>query len=131
MITNAARCTREIKSRIAMAKAVLTRNRTFHQQIRLKFKVELVKWYVCSIVLYGADAWTLRKVDQKYPASFEIWCRKGMEKISWTDHVRNEEVSYIVREEINVPRTVTRWKANWIGRVLHRNCVLKHAMKEK
>jgi len=54
-----------------------------------------------------------------------------MEKISWTDQVRNEEVSYIVREERNVPRTVTRRKANWIGHVLHRNCLLKHTMKER
>ena len=25
--------------------------------------------------------------------SFEMWCWRRMEKISWTDHVRNEEVS--------------------------------------
>jgi hypothetical protein len=30
-----------------------------------------------------------------------------MEKISWTGHVRNEEVLYVVKEESNVPRTVT------------------------
>jgi hypothetical protein len=54
-----------------------------------------------------------------------------MEKVSCTDQVRNEEVSYVVREERNVPRTVTRRKAIWIGHVLHRNCLLKHAMKER
>jgi hypothetical protein len=30
--------------------------------------------------------------DQKYLESFEMWCWRRMEKISWTDHVRNEEV---------------------------------------
>jgi len=45
-----------------------------------------------SIALYGAETWTLRAVDQKHLESFEMWCWRRMEKISWTDHVRNEEV---------------------------------------
>jgi len=41
--------------------------------------------------LYGAENWTLRKVDRKYLKRFEMWCSKGIQKISWTDRVRNEE----------------------------------------
>jgi hypothetical protein len=40
MMTNNARCTREIKSRIAMGKATFNRKKTFHQKIGLKFKEE-------------------------------------------------------------------------------------------
>ena len=36
--------------------------------------------------------WTLRATDQKQLGSFEMWCWRRMEKISWTDHVRNLEV---------------------------------------
>jgi hypothetical protein len=43
MITNDARCTREIKSRIAMAKAALNKKKTFHQKSGLKFKEETSK----------------------------------------------------------------------------------------
>jgi hypothetical protein len=32
----------------------------------------------------------LRKLDHKYVESFEIWCWRRLEKISWTDRVRNE-----------------------------------------
>ena len=32
------------------------------------------------------------KESQKYLESFEMWCWRRMEKISWTDHVRNEEM---------------------------------------
>jgi hypothetical protein len=38
MLTNDARCTREIKSWIAMAKAEFNRKKTLHQQIGLEFK---------------------------------------------------------------------------------------------
>ena len=48
--------------------------------------------YILVIVLYGAETWMLRAVDQKQLESFEMWCWRRMEKISLTDHVRNEEV---------------------------------------
>jgi hypothetical protein len=56
----------------------------FHQQIGLKLKKKLAKCYICSIALYGAETWTLRKVDQKYLESFKMWCWRRM-GISWTD----------------------------------------------
>ena len=51
---------------------------------------KLVKCYIWSIALYGAETGTLRAVDQKHLESFETWCWRRMEKISWMDHVRNE-----------------------------------------
>ena len=60
---------------------------------------KLVKCYVWSIALYGAETWTLRAVDQKHLESFEIWCWRRMEKINWTDHVRNEDVLLRVKEQ--------------------------------
>jgi len=40
--------------------------------------------------------------DQKYLESFEMWCWRRMEKINWTDHVRNEEVLLRVNEQRNI-----------------------------
>jgi hypothetical protein len=81
--------------------------------------------------LYGAETWTLRKVDQKYLESFQMWCWRRMEKISWTDHVRNEEVLHRVKEERNILRTRKRRKANWIGHILRRNCLLNRVIEGK
>jgi hypothetical protein len=52
--------------------------------------------YFEKIILGGWKTWTLRATDQKYLESFEMWCWRRMEKISWTDHVRNEEVVFRV-----------------------------------
>jgi hypothetical protein len=66
MITNDARCTREIKSRTAMAKAAFIKTTTlFTSKLDLNLRKELVNCYIWSIALYGAETWTLRKVDQK------------------------------------------------------------------
>jgi hypothetical protein len=54
-----------------------------------------------------------------------------MEKISWTDRVRNEEVLYRVKDERNIVQTLKRRKANWIGYILRRKCLLKHVIEAK
>ena len=63
----------------------------------------ILKCYSWSTTFYGAENWTLRKVDQKYLGkSFEIWCWKRMEKISWTDSLKNEEELQRIKEEVNI-----------------------------
>jgi hypothetical protein len=52
-------------------------------------------------------------------------------KISWTDRVRNEEVLLTVMDERNTQQTIKKRKANWIGHILRRNCLLKHGIKGK
>jgi hypothetical protein len=52
-----------------------------------------------------------------------------MEKIIWTDRVRNEEVLQRVKKEKNILHTVKRRKTNWIGHILHTNCLLKHVVE--
>jgi hypothetical protein len=54
-----------------------------------------------------------------------------MEKISWTDQVRNEEVLHRFKEERNSLHTTKRRKANWIGHILCRNCLLRHVIEGK
>jgi hypothetical protein len=93
MLINDGRCACEIKSRIAMAKAAFNKKKTlFTSTLDLELRKKLVKCYVWRIVLYGAETWALRAVDQKHLESFKKWCWRRMEKISWTDHVTNEEV---------------------------------------
>jgi hypothetical protein len=73
----------------------------------------------------------LRVVDQKHLEIFEMWCWRRMEKISWIDHVRNEEVLLRVKEQRNILHEVNKWKANWIGHILCRNCLLRQVIEGK
>ena len=54
-----------------------------------------------------------------------------MEKISWTDHVRNEEVLLRVNEQRNILHEIRKRKANWIGHILRRNCLLQQVIEGK
>jgi hypothetical protein len=54
-----------------------------------------------------------------------------MEKISWTDLVRNEEVLFRVKENWNILHEISKLKANWIGHILRRNCFVKQVIEGK
>jgi hypothetical protein len=45
--------------------------------------------------------------------------------------VKNEEVLRRVKKERNIVHTIKRRKANWIGHILRRNCLLKHVIEGK
>jgi hypothetical protein len=83
------------------------------------------------MALYGAETWTLRAVDQKHVESSEMWCWRRIEKISRTDHVRNDEVLLRVSEQRNILHEIRKRKANWIGHILRRNCLLKKVIEGK
>jgi hypothetical protein len=63
------------------------------------------------------------------PGKFEMWCWRRMEKISWTDCVKNEEILTRVKEEGNILHTIKMTKANYIEHILRRNCLLKHVIE--
>jgi len=81
VITSDARCVRETKSKIIIAKTVFNKNKNlFVNQLGLNLRKKLVKCYIWSRTLYSAENRILRKVDQKYPERFEIWWWRNMEK---------------------------------------------------
>ena len=45
--------------------------------------------------------------------------------------MKNEEVFHRVKEERNILHAITRRKANWIGYILRRNCLLEQVIERK
>ena len=96
-----------------MAKAAFNKKKAlFTGTLDLELRKKLVKCYIWSIALYGAETWTHRAVDQKHLESFEMWCWRRMEKISWTEHVRNEEVLLRVKEQTSIVHEISKRNAN-------------------
>jgi len=95
-----------------MAKAAFSKKKTlFTSKFYLNLRKKPIKCYIWSMALYGAETWTLRAADQKYLESFEMSCWRRMEKISWTDHVKNEEVLLRVNEQRNILHEIRKRKA--------------------
>ena len=82
-------------------------------------------------VVWGTGDFLIYKYLSPMCTSFEMWCQRRMEKISWTDHVRNEEVLLRVKEQRNILHEIRKRKANWIGHILRRNCLLQWVIEGK
>jgi hypothetical protein len=91
LITNDARHTHKIKSRIALARTALYKKKLFTSKSDLNLRIQrnaTLGAQLCVALNLG----TLQKVHQKYIKRFEMWCCRRTEMISWTDYVKNEEV---------------------------------------
>jgi hypothetical protein len=78
MLIKDGRCTCEIKSRIAMAKAAFNKKRALVTgKVELGVRKKLVKCYSWSVALYGAEIGTVRAVDQKHWKVLECVAGEG------------------------------------------------------
>ena len=52
-----------------------------------------------------------------------------MEKIKWSEKVTNEQVIDLIGEKRTLINNIQPRKANWIGHILRRNCLLHDAIE--
>ncbi|KAJ4444950.1 hypothetical protein ANN_06749 [Periplaneta americana] len=100
---------------------------------QLDYKKELrkglVKCFVWSVALYGAETWTLRRSEEKRIEAFELWIWRRMERVKWTHRIKNEAVLERVVEERMMLKLIRKRKRNWLGHWLRRNCLLKNVLE--
>ena len=65
-----------------MEKEAFNRNRSILcEPLEKELRKRLVKCFVWSVVLYGAETWTLRRNEQKQLEAFEMWVWRRMERV--------------------------------------------------
>ena len=69
-------CSHEIKRHLPLRRKVMTNldNILKSRDITLPTKVYLVKATVFPVVMYGCEAWTVRKAECSRIDAFELWC---------------------------------------------------------
>jgi hypothetical protein len=56
-------------------------------------------------------------------------CLWTMEKISWNDGMKNQELIHRVKEEKNILHKIKWWKANWMRHILRRYWLVKYIIE--
>ena len=87
-----------------------------------------MKCFVWSVVLYGAETRTLRRNEEKQLEAFDMWVWRRMERVKWTDKIKNAVVLERVGEGRIMLELIRERKRNWLGHWL-RNCLLKDALE--
>ena len=92
LITNDGFCEREIRRRLAMGRSAMGGNELTKirkdRGITLRTKIRLVKAFVFPKVIYGAEYWTIRKIE-KMTDAFELWCWIRLLRVTWIDRKTN------------------------------------------
>ena len=113
----------EILSSMAQMTAVLTRLKPVwnYRSISLSSKIRLMRPLVTSIFLYACELWTLTVELQRRIQAIEIRCYRQILRISWKDHVTNDEVCAKIQHAIgqheHLLTIVKRRKRKWYGHV--------------
>ncbi|KAJ4426549.1 hypothetical protein ANN_27363 [Periplaneta americana] len=94
----------------------------------LEKELRLVKCFVWSVALYGAETWALRRSEETRLEAFEMWIWRRMERVKRTDRIRKEAVLERVCEERVTLKLTRKRKRNSLGGWL-RNCLLKDALE--
>ena len=103
-ITETGTCEDDIKQRICKALGAVQRLHTIWQSkdIRKDTKLQLYNTLILSILLYGAETWTLKKADENRLLVFEMACLRKIMGVTRLDKIRNQKI----RETLGHNRTV-------------------------
>ena len=95
------------------------------RSISLTTRKRMLKTYVWSPLLYGCETWSISDSDRRKLDAFEMWCCRRMLKISWRDHITNEDVLERVCEQRNLYASICRRRAQWLGHVIRYDSIAK------
>lgn len=84
----------------------------------MSLRIRILPCYVFSTVLYGAEAWTLRKNEVKKIEAFKRWCYKRMFRILWVDHMTNVIDLQKMGKGKEVVKTIKRRSLEYFGHIM-------------
>jgi len=79
-------CSHETERRLLLERKAMTNlDSVFKSRdITLPTKLCIVKGMVFPLVMYGYESWTIKKAEHQRGDSFELWCCRGLLRVSWT-----------------------------------------------
>ena len=107
--------------RVRVEKATFTKMKKVFcgWDLSLRLKIRLVRCYVLSVLFYGMEAWTLKKIDTKRLEAFEMWMYRRIMRIPWTERVTDVEVLRRLQQKEKVLiLTIKKHKLQYLGHVM-------------
>lgn len=88
------------------------------RKLSIQTRKRLVRCYVLSTFLYAAETWTIDKENWKKIQAFEMWLLRRMLKISYTDHITNEEVLRRTNSKRELKDLIMKRKLSYFGYIV-------------
>ena len=89
--------------------------------IIFRTNIRLVKALVFPIVLYGAESWTMRKLERKMIDAFELWCWRRLLRVTWTDRKTTVWVIEYIKPELTLESRIVKASLCYFGHVIEQS----------
>ena len=107
------------------------RNVLCNRDIGLITRKRILRCYVWTTLLYGAETWTLTKTMLRKLVAFELWAYRRMLRISWKDKISNEIVLRRIQCQRILIKTIKERKLQYFGHLVRRGDLQRVLMEAK
>ena len=90
------------------------------RDITLPTKVHLVKAMVFSVVMYGCESWTVKKVESQRIDAFELWCWRRPLRVPWTARRSNQSLLKESSPGCSLEGLMLKLKLQYFGHLMQR-----------
>ena len=90
------------------------------RDITLPTKVHLVKAIIFLVVMYGCESWTIKKVECRRTATFELWCWRRLLRVPWTARRSNQFILKEISPEYSLEGLMLKLKLQYFGHLIQR-----------
>ena len=80
------------------------------RDITFPTKIHLVKAMVFPVVMYGCESWTIKKVEHRKIAAFELWCWRRLLRVPWTARRSNQSILKEINPEYSLEGLMLKLK---------------------
>ena len=129
-ITTDGDCSHEIKRCLLLGRKVMTNLDSLlnSKDITLPTKVYLVRAMVFSVVMYGCESWTIKKVENQRIDAFELWCWRRLLRVPWTARRSNESILKKISPEYTLEGPMLKLKLQYTGHLMQRTDSLEKTL---
>ena len=113
-------CNHEIKRCLLLGRKVLTNLDSILRirDITLPSKFCIVKTIVFSVVMFGCESWTIKKIEYQRIDAFELWCWRRLLKVPWTARRSNQSILKEINPEYSLEGLMLKLKFQYIGHLM-------------
>ena len=115
-------CSHEIKIYLLLGRNVMVNLDSIlkSRDITLPTKVRLVKVMVFPVVMYGCESWTIKKVECRGIAAFELWCWRRLLRVLWTTRRSNQSILKEISPGCSLEGLMLKLKLQYFGHLMRR-----------
>ena len=119
-------CSHEIKGCLLLGRKVMTNLDSIlkSRDITLPTKICLVKAMVFTVVMYGCESWTIKKVEHRRIDVFELWCWIRLLRVPWTARRSNQTILKEINPEYSLEGLMLKLKLQSFSHLMQRSNLL-------